>query len=262
MALRERRARQRGAGPVDAHEPQAHLAWCWVACRWSCSPSFSSEGACDDSRAPARTGLRTRARTSTRRSTRSAPCRRTPHEPQDSDAYATRVEAAFGAGVRRNPPARAPDCRGHLSGVRGGRNHSLDRRPRCARRPAVAGQLSAFVFYSVIVATSVGAISEVAGELQRAAGATERLLEILDTPPEIAAPALPVDLPEPARGTVALNAVTFAYPSRPSDPALSVLSLEVGRGGARGAGRSLRRGQDHGVPVACCVSTIRSPARC
>jgi len=77
-----------------------------------------------------------------------------------------------------------------------------------------AGQLSAFVFYSVIVASSVGAVSEVAGELQRAAGATERLLEILDTPPEIAAPASPLPLPEPPRGTVALEAVTFAYPSR------------------------------------------------
>ena len=69
-----------------------------------------------------------------------------------------------------------------------------------------AGQLSAFVFYAVIVATSIGAVSEVAGELQRAAGATERLLELLDTVPEIAPPVDPVPLPDPPRATVAPNA--------------------------------------------------------
>jgi len=107
-----------------------------------------------------------------------------------------------------------------------------------------AGQLSAFVFYAVIVATSVGAISEVTGELQRALGATERLLEILDTPAEIAGPAAPAALPEPALGTVALDAVTFAYPSRLGDPALRSLSLRVAAGervalvGPSGAGKT------------------------
>ena len=107
-----------------------------------------------------------------------------------------------------------------------------------------AGQLSAFVFYAVIVATSVGAVSEVAGELQRAAGATERLLELLDTPTEIAAPANPAPLPEPPLGTVALEAVTFAYPSRLRDPALRSLSLRVATGervalvGPSGAGKT------------------------
>ena len=63
-----------------------------------------------------------------------------------------------------------------------------------------AGQLSAFVFYAVIVAGAVGTISEVIGDLQRAAGATERLFELLAVEPEIRAPAHPVPLPSPARG--------------------------------------------------------------
>src|SRR5207342_722607 len=65
-----------------------------------------------------------------------------------------------------------------------------------------AGQLSAFVFYAAIVAGAVGTISEVIGDLQRAAGATERLFEMLGIEPEVRAPASPVALPLPARGTV------------------------------------------------------------
>jgi ATP-binding cassette subfamily B protein len=107
-----------------------------------------------------------------------------------------------------------------------------------------AGQLSAFVFYAAIVATSIGAVSEVAGELQRAAGATERLLELLDTVPQIAAPSDPLPLPEPSPATVALEQVTFAYPSRPNDPALRALTLRVRAGervalvGPSGAGKT------------------------
>ena len=107
-----------------------------------------------------------------------------------------------------------------------------------------AGQLSAFVFYAVIVANSIGGVSEVAGELQRAAGATERLLELLNTPPQIAAPADPLPLPDPPRATIALEQVSFAYPSRPSEPALQSVSLRVTTGervalvGPSGAGKT------------------------
>ncbi len=78
-----------------------------------------------------------------------------------------------------------------------------------------AGELSAFIFYSITVAASVGAMTEVLGDLQRAAGATERLIELLETPPDIMAPANPKPMPQPARGAVNFDNVTFHYPSRP-----------------------------------------------
>ena len=106
------------------------------------------------------------------------------------------------------------------------------------------GQLSAFVFYAVIVAGAVGTISEVIGDLQRAAGATERLFELLAIEPEIRAPANPVPMPVPGRGTVRFDAVTFRYPSRPDTAALAEFSLEVESGekialvGPSGAGKT------------------------
>jgi ATP-binding cassette subfamily B protein len=106
-----------------------------------------------------------------------------------------------------------------------------------------AGALSAFVFYAAIVATGAGTVSEVWGELQRAAGATERLFELLDARPEIVAPAAPVPAPAAPR-LVEFDAVTFAYPARPGVPALERFSLRLAAGervalvGPSGAGKS------------------------
>ncbi|MFP6744172.1 MAG: ATP-binding cassette domain-containing protein, partial [Alphaproteobacteria bacterium] len=105
------------------------------------------------------------------------------------------------------------------------------------------GELAAFIYYATIVAFSVGVISEVYGELLRAAGATERLIELLETEPGIASPDVPVALPE-AQGRVAFEAVTFHYPSRPDRAALIKFSIAVEPGetvalvGPSGAGKS------------------------
>ena len=166
------------------------------------------------------------------------------HEPEDRRAYGDRVEAAFRAGVRRiRQRALLIAAVIFLVFVAVGIILWIGGHDVLAGRLS-AGQLASFVFYAVIVATSVGTVSEVAGELQRAAGATERLMEILDTPAEIAAPPNPVPLPEPPLATVVLEQVTFAYPSRRNDPALSALTLSIAAGervalvGPSGAGKT------------------------
>ncbi|MEY4872408.1 MAG: hypothetical protein RLZZ563_1738, partial [Pseudomonadota bacterium] len=77
------------------------------------------------------------------------------------------------------------------------------------------GELVQFVIYAVLVAGAVGALSEIWGELQRAAGATERLVELLGTDDPVVDPATPTALPRPVRGEIVFDEVTFRYPARP-----------------------------------------------
>jgi ATP-binding cassette subfamily B protein len=107
-----------------------------------------------------------------------------------------------------------------------------------------AGQLVAFIFYGILTGGGVGALSEVWGDLQRAAGASERLMELLHEVPAIAAPARPLQLPAKPSGAVRFEDVTFRYPTRPDFKALNTFSLDVSGGeavalvGPSGAGKS------------------------
>ncbi len=105
------------------------------------------------------------------------------------------------------------------------------------------GELVQFVIYAVMVAGAVAALSEIWGELQRAAGATERLVELLNATDTVSDPADPVDLPT-ARGEIVFDRVSFAYPARPDDAALGDVSFTVRPGetvalvGPSGAGKT------------------------
>ncbi|TMH88133.1 MAG: ATP-binding cassette domain-containing protein [Betaproteobacteria bacterium] len=166
------------------------------------------------------------------------------HEDRDRERFGERVEQAFGTAVRRIGQRAllvalvmllAFGAVGVILWIGG---HDV-----LAGRIS-AGELSAFVFYAVLVAGAVGAVSEVIGDLQRAAGATERLMELLVTEPAIRAPANPQALPDPPRGEMRFERVTFHYPSRPDAAALADFSLSVSRGekvalvGPSGAGKS------------------------
>jgi ATP-binding cassette, subfamily B, bacterial len=106
------------------------------------------------------------------------------------------------------------------------------------------GELVQFVIYAVLVAGSTGSLSEIVGELQRAAGATERLVELLQTEDSVADPAAPAPVPVPVRGEIALRGVAFRYPTRPEASALDGIDLTIRPGetvalvGPSGAGKS------------------------
>ena len=106
------------------------------------------------------------------------------------------------------------------------------------------GELVQFVIYSIMVAGSVGALSEVWGELQRAAGATERLGELLATEDPIRDPVDPVALPQPVAGRIEFKGVSFRYPARPDAAALDDIDLAIEPGetvalvGPSGAGKT------------------------
>ena len=106
------------------------------------------------------------------------------------------------------------------------------------------GALTAFIFTAGLVTGAFGALTEVYGDLLRASGAAERLAELLNEEPEIRAPAVPMTLPVPARGTLTFDHVEFRYPTRQDVAALHDFSLDIGSGetvaivGPSGAGKT------------------------
>jgi ATP-binding cassette, subfamily B, bacterial len=166
------------------------------------------------------------------------------HEDSDREGFRSAVEESFGAAIRRTWMRAIMTALVIFlvgAGIVGvlwiGATDVLAGR-------MTGGQLSQFILYAVFLASGMGAVSETWGDVQRAAGATERLMEILSTEPAIRAPAQPVALPAPARGEVAFENVIFRYPSRPDHRALNGVNFSIRPGeavalvGPSGAGKS------------------------
>ena len=166
------------------------------------------------------------------------------HEPVDRRRYAERVEDAFGTAMQRSLTSALLSTIvtlltfGAIGVVLwfGGREVLAGR--------LTGGELSAFLFYAILVAGNIGALSDIAGQLLRGAGAAERLMELLETQSSISAPSATRSLPIPAQGRVSAESVSFTYPSRPEHPALCEINLEIEPGehialvGPSGAGKS------------------------
>ena len=165
-------------------------------------------------------------------------------EPTARSRFDGAVEAAFAASLRRMT-ARAWMTALVIAVMFGGVALVL----WLGARDVVAGTMTPgallqFVLLSVFAAGAVGALGESWGEVQKAAGAMERIDELMRAEPSIAPPAAPRVLPSPPRGEVALSGVSFAYPGRPDLPALKGFDLTVRPGetvalvGPSGAGKS------------------------
>ena len=166
------------------------------------------------------------------------------HQQVDEKSFSQHVESAFDAGIQRIRQRAFLIAivmllvLGSIGGMLwvGGQDVLAGR--------VTPGELAAFVFYALIVASSLGFLSEVIGDLQRAAGATERLMELLEAKSEITDPISPQSLPSLVRGSLEINDLHFCYPSRPDSLALQAVNLNIEPGmtmalvGPSGAGKS------------------------
>jgi ATP-binding cassette subfamily B protein len=165
-------------------------------------------------------------------------------EELQSRRYAEAVERSFEAAIRRSRVRAALTAIGTML-VFGGITYVLWLGAQAVlAHQLTSGQLSQFLVYAAIVATSAAALTEMWGEMQRAAGAMERLAELLEAQPVIVAPAEPISLPARVRGNIEFERVCFRYPSRQEVFALADFTLDVRRGetvavvGPSGAGKS------------------------
>ncbi|WP_171753585.1 ABC transporter transmembrane domain-containing protein [Vibrio sp. 99-8-1] len=165
-------------------------------------------------------------------------------ESQEKASFAREVESAFQVG-RNRIQQRATLIAGVIIIVFGAITGML----WVGGSDVISGQMSggdlgAFVFYSILVASSLATISEVLGELQRAAGATERLIEVLQVESHIVPPVESAADASALSAELSFNQVNFCYPSRPAQPALASLSLNAEQGkvlalvGPSGAGKT------------------------
>ncbi len=165
-------------------------------------------------------------------------------EEQNARRYGAAVEDSFQAAVQRTRVRSSLTALATML-IFGGVTFVLWVGAHDVIRGAMTGgQLSQFLLYAVYVAIATASLSEMWGEIQRAAGAMERLVELKNAEPVIVSPLEPVPLPEPGRGEIRFERVTFSYPSRPETRALADVDLAIRPGetvafvGPSGAGKS------------------------
>ncbi|HVT34353.1 MAG TPA: ATP-binding cassette domain-containing protein, partial [Nevskiaceae bacterium] len=165
-------------------------------------------------------------------------------EAFEAARYERSVDGSFVSAIRRTR-LRAYMTAGAITGVFGAIVFVLWLGARSVADGSMsAGQLTSFILYAVFTAGGIGVVAEVWGDIMRAAGATERLMELLAARPVIRAPAQPVALPERAQASVNFDSVVFHYPSRPQTAALDGFTLEINAGetvalvGPSGAGKT------------------------